>query len=109
MHKTETTKSLLPSNWVLPFPKSLFTENHSDPILTSSVSAHLGAPKALLKVRCRSPVERLPLGQHRDPQPGGPFTRQVWEMRLCMAQQSQTSPLLQSDTQPATSTQYRSQ
>lgn len=42
MHKTETTKSLLPFNWVLPFPRSLFTENHSVHIVTSSVSAHLG-------------------------------------------------------------------
>lgn len=42
MHKTETTKSLLQFNWVLPFPKSLFTKNHSVHGITSSVSAHLG-------------------------------------------------------------------
>lgn len=42
MHKTETTKSLLPFNWVLPFPNSLFTENQSVCVIPSSVSAHLG-------------------------------------------------------------------
>lgn len=103
MHKTETTKSLLPFNWVLPFPNSLFTENHSARVITSSVSAHLGGSQNPSRGEVQEVWWRSShLGQAQESLPGAPcHTPRV-------AQQNQDSPLLQSVTQPATSTQYRS-
>lgn len=73
MHKTETTKSLLQFNWVLPFPKSLFTKNHSVHSITSSVSAHLGGSQnpsqsEVQEVLCRGSH----LGQAQGSLPGAP-------------------------------------
>lgn len=85
MHKTETTKSLLSFNWALPFPKSLFTENHSVHIITSSVSAHLGGSQNPSQSEVQESHGKAPTwGRHRDPCLVLPVAPQVWEMRHCM-------------------------